>query len=51
MWLKESLKIRFEDGRYEGGTTREVESINIYNEEANRVAIFNRSTGEFVRLS
>ncbi len=40
--------IWFEDGTYQGGTDREVESINIYNQEENRIAIFKRSTGEFV---
>ena len=40
--------IWFEDGTYQGGTNREVESINIYNEEENRIAIFKRSTGEFI---
>ena len=32
--------IWFEEGTYPGGTSREVESINIYNEEENRIAIF-----------
>ena len=32
--------IWFEEGTYQGGTSREVESINIYNEEENRIAIF-----------
>ena len=40
--------IWFEDGTYQGGTNRQVESINIYNEEENRIAIFKRSTGEFM---
>lgn len=40
--------IWFEEGTFQGGTTREVESINIYNEEENRVAIFKKSTGEFI---
>ena len=40
--------IWFEDGTYQGGTNREVESINIYNQEENRIAIFKRSTGEFM---
>jgi hypothetical protein len=40
--------IWFEGGTYQRGTTREIESINIYNEEKNRVAIFKRSTGEFI---
>ena len=40
--------IWFEEGTYQGGTSREVESINIYNEEENRIAIFKRSTGEFI---
>lgn len=40
--------IWFEYGTYQGGTDREVESINIYNQEENRIAIFKRSTGEFM---
>jgi len=40
--------IWFEEGTYQGGTNREVESINIFNEEENRVATFKRSTGEFI---
>lgn len=40
--------IWFEEGTYQGGTTREVESINVYNEEYNRIGIFKRSTGEFI---
>nr|YP_010472364.1 hypothetical protein N4L43_pgp145 [Pleurosigma intermedium]UVG41975.1 hypothetical protein [Pleurosigma intermedium] len=40
--------IWFEDGTYQAGTNREVKSINIYNEEENRIAIFKRSTGEFM---
>lgn len=40
--------IWFEDGIYQRGTNREVESINVYNEEENLVAIFKRSTGEFI---
>ena len=38
----------FEEGSYQGGTSREVESINIYNEKHNRIAVFLRSTGEFL---
>jgi len=38
----------FEKGTYQADTNREIESINIYNEEANRVVVFKRSTGEFV---
>ena len=38
----------FEKGTYQGGTDREVESINIYNEKHNRIAVFLRSTGEFI---
>ena len=38
----------FEEGTYQGGTDRELESINIYNEEHNRIAVFLRSTGEFI---
>lgn len=40
--------IWFEDGTYQGGTNREVKSINIYSEEENRIAIFKQSTGEFM---
>ena len=40
--------IWFEEGTYQGRTIGEVESINIYNEEENRVAVFKRSTGEFI---
>ena len=40
--------IWFEESFYQGGTSREVEFINIFNEEENRVAIFKRSTGEFI---
>lgn len=40
--------IWFEDGTYQGGTNREVESINIYNQEEDRIAIFKQSTGEFI---
>ena len=40
--------IWFEEGTYLSGTNREVKSINIYNEEQNRIAIFKRSTGEFI---
>ena len=40
--------IWFEEGTYQGGTNREVKSINIYNKEENRVVIFKRSTGEFI---
>ena len=34
--------------RDRGGTDREVESINLYSEEHNRIAVFLRSTGEFI---
>ena len=40
--------IWIEEGTYQGGTDREVESINIFNEEEKRVAVFKRSTGEFM---
>jgi len=46
--VEDRKSIWFEEGSYQGGTTREVESINIYNEEENRIAIFKRSTGEFI---
>ena len=43
--------IWFEDGTYQGGTTREVETINVYDDEyKNLVAIFKRSTGEFITV-
>lgn len=38
----------FEQETYQGGTDREVKSINIYNEKHNRIAVFLRSTGEFI---
>ncbi len=38
----------FEEATYQGGTDREVESINIYSEKHNRIAVFLRSTGEFI---
>ena len=38
----------FEEGTYQGSTDREIESINIYNEKHNRIAVFLRSTGEFI---
>lgn len=38
----------FEKRTYQGGTDREVESINIYNEKHNRIAVFLRSTSEFI---
>jgi len=38
----------FEEGTYQAGTDRELESINIYNEKHNRIAVFLRSTGEFI---
>ena len=38
----------FEQGTYQGGTDRELESINLYSEKHNRIAVFLRSTGEFI---
>jgi hypothetical protein len=38
----------FEEATYQGGTDRELESINLYSEEHNRVVVFLRSTGEFI---
>ena len=38
----------FKHGTYQGGTNRKVDSINVYNEEKNRLAIFKQSTGEFI---
>ena len=46
LWF-ETNSLWFEKGTYQGGTDREVESINIYNEKHNRIAVFLRSTGEF----
>lgn len=46
--VEDPNSIWFEEGIYQGGTTREVESINIYNEDENRIAIFKRLTGEFI---
>nr|QUS63772.1 hypothetical protein [Haslea silbo] len=40
----------FEEGTYQGGTDRELESINIYNEKHNRIAVFLRSTGKFITV-
>jgi hypothetical protein len=40
--------IWFEEGTDLGGTTREEKSINVYNEEYNRIAVFKKSTGEFI---
>lgn len=48
--VKDLNSIWFEKGTYQGNTTRELESINVYNDESNRLAIFKRSTGEFVTL-
>ena len=42
--------IWFEEGTYQGGTDREVESINVYDEEKDLVTIFRRSTGEFMTI-
>lgn len=38
----------FEEGTYQRGRDQEVESINIYNERHNRIAVFMRSTNEFI---
>ena len=46
--VEDPNSIWFEEGTYQGNTTREDESINIYNEEKNRIAVFKRSTGEFI---
>ncbi len=46
--VENSNSIWFEEETYQGGRSREVESINIYNEEENRIAIFKWSTGEFI---
>lgn len=46
--IEDPNSIWFEDGMYQRGTKREVKSINIYNEEKNRIAIFKQSTGEFI---
>lgn len=46
--VEDPNNIWFEEGIYQGGTTREEESINVYNEEYNRIGVFKRSTGEFI---
>ena len=46
--VEDPNRIWFEEGTYQANTTREVESINIHNEEENRVAIFERLTGQFI---
>ena len=38
----------FEEATYQGGTDREIKSINLYNAKHNRIAVFLRSTGEFI---
>jgi len=38
----------FEEATYQGGTDRELESINLYSEKHNRIAVFLRSIGEFI---
>ena len=40
----------FEEATYQAGTDRELETINIYNAKHNRIAVFLRSTGEFITL-
>ena len=40
--------IWFEEGTQLAGTDREVESINTYDDKKNRIAVFKRSTGEFI---
>ena len=46
--VEDPNSIWFEDAKYQNGTIRELDSINIYNEEQNRVVVFKQSTGEFV---
>nr|YP_010282935.1 hypothetical protein MKT70_pgp100 [Nitzschia ovalis]YP_010282998.1 hypothetical protein MKT70_pgp037 [Nitzschia ovalis]ULD15699.1 hypothetical protein [Nitzschia ovalis]ULD15762.1 hypothetical protein [Nitzschia ovalis] len=40
----------WEEGTYQGGTNREVESINVYNAQLDRIVVFKRSTGEFITI-
>lgn len=42
--IEDSNSIWVEEGTYQGPTPRQVESINIYNEKHNRIAVFLRST-------
>ena len=46
--VEDPNSIWYEEETYQGGTICEVDSINIYNEEANRIVIFERSTGQFI---
>jgi len=38
----------FEEGTYQQGTDREVDSINVFSEKHNRIAVFERETGQFI---
>jgi hypothetical protein len=40
----------YDEAFYQGGTDREIESINVYNEVLDLLVIFKRSTGEFITL-
>jgi len=40
--------IWFERGTYQGGTAREVKTINVYDEKKSLIAIFKQATGEFI---
>ena len=46
--IEDSNSVWFENGTYQGGTDRQVQSINLYNQEENRILIFKQSTGEFI---
>jgi hypothetical protein len=46
--VEDPTSLWFEEGTYQAGTDRELESINIYNEKHNRIAVFLRSIGEFI---
>lgn len=46
--IRNPNSIWFDKALYQDGTKREVKSINIYNVEEKRVAVFKRSTGEFI---
>lgn len=46
--VEDPNSIWFEDAKYQNGAVREVDSINIFNEEQNRIAIFKQSTNEFI---
>lgn len=45
--IRDEDTIWFEKGHYQGNTTREMESLNLYNKKANRILVYQRSTREF----